>query len=165
MRRFIPFALLLALFVCVGGLSAKDDEPRYKTAELKHLTVADGVTLPDQINTLDYLNLVYDKLREELGKCKIADQVVDDGATVPDADAANSIVVELRITDFQKAGFTMMHPGALSWEATVYRRSDHSVITTIPRTFKMPPAGYRNDKVLSNLTAEEAAHDIRKALK
>jgi hypothetical protein len=165
MRRLVPLALLFALFVCVASLSAKDDQPRYKTAEVKHFTLGDGVTLPDQINQQDYFNLVYDKLLEEMGKSKLAGQVVAEGATVPDADAADSIVVEGKITDFQKAGHTMMHPAVLSMEIKVYRRSDHTVITTIPPSIRILPAAYRNDKTFSNITAEEAAHEIKKALK
>jgi len=79
MRRFVPIALLLGLIVAVAGLSAKDTQPKYKTAEVKHLTKADDVDLSQ-----DYLNYAYDHLREELQKTKLFGAVVEDGGTVAD---------------------------------------------------------------------------------
>ena len=66
MRRFVPVALLLGIFVAGACISAKDAEPKYKTAEVKQFTKADGVDL-----TQDYLNAAYAHLRDDLQKSKL----------------------------------------------------------------------------------------------
>lgn len=120
MRRVVPVALLLVLLVAVAGLSAKDSQPKYKTAEVKHLTKADDVDLSQ-----DYLNYAYDHLQEELQKTKLFGAVVEDGGMVADADAADSIIVECKVTDYSKGHITV---SSGHMEITISRRSDHTVL-------------------------------------
>ncbi len=158
MRRFVSIAFLLGLACLVAGISAKDKGPQYKNIEVKHFTVADGVTLPPT-----FINGFYDNLRAQIEKDKLADQVLADGATVPDADAAKSIVIEGKFTFFKPAGHTMSSPGKFGWEINVYRMSDHTLITTDTRGTETMP-GWKEDQ-LEKGTAFYAAYDIKKDLK
>ena len=97
---------------------------QFKTVELKNFTQADGVVISQ-----DFVNSFYDGLRENVQKAKIADQVVNEGAMVADADAANSAVIEGKFTEYVQSGaFTW---GWVGMEVKVYRKSDHTLIKTI----------------------------------
>jgi hypothetical protein len=67
MRRFIPVAVLLGLFVAVTSVLARDSDQKFKTAEVRHLTKVDSVDLSQ-----DYLNYAYDHLREDLEKTALS---------------------------------------------------------------------------------------------
>lgn len=152
--------LLLVLAVSISVGANGKGEMQFKTMELKHFTVAPGVDLWQ-----DYPNLLYSELRTELEKKKIAVQVIEEGGTVADADVADSVVVEGKITEFKKAGHTMMSPGALTMEINVYRRADHSVVASTTPTVKLMPAYYKDDETLAKLTGRWAADEIKKSLK
>jgi len=157
-KTFVPFALLLALVAGVAGISAKDTQsPKYKNVEVKHFVVADGVAL-----TQNFVNVFYDALRDQLQKDAIAGQVVEEGTAIPDADAADSIVVAGKFTLFKPAGRSMSSPGKVDWEIDVYRKSDHSLITTLTRDLSTP--GWKED-ALAKACGQQAAHDIKKGLK
>jgi hypothetical protein len=158
MRRFVSIAVLFGLVAAIAGLSAKDKGPKYKNIEVKHFTNSDAVGLPPT-----FTNGFYDGLRAQLEKEKLADQVVEDGAAVPDADAADSIVIEGKFTSFKPAGRTMGSPGKLGWEINVYRKSDHTLITTDTKGCETMP-GWKEAEVEKG-TAFYAAYDIKKDLK
>jgi hypothetical protein len=155
MRRFIPIALLLGLFVAVTGLSAKDSEPKYKTAEVKHLTKVDDVDLSQ-----DYLNDAYGHLREELQKTKLFGAVVEDGAPVAEADAADSVIVECKIVDYSKGHITV---STGHMDITISRRSDHTVLQHL--TMKVGWPAHAVDDYKGKYTGAQAAHEIKNALK
>lgn len=163
--RFAAVYLLLIFSLCVVNLPAKDKQLQFKTIEVKHFTLAEGVALPDKINPQEYLSLFYDELREKLEKDKLADQVLVEGATVPAADAADSIVLEGKIADFKKAGHTMMHPAVVTMEISLFHRADHSLITTVKPELKIIPAAYRNEKTFAKVTGGWTAGEVKKALK
>jgi hypothetical protein len=161
MRRFVASilsVLLLGLAFGAAILWAKDQPAKYKNIEVTHFKVADGVTLPD-----GFTDGFYTYLREQLTKQKAADQVVADGATVPDADAADSIVLEGTFTSYKPAGRTMLSLGNLGWEINAYRKSDHSLIVTDNKGTATRP-GWKEDQ-LEEGTAFYAAYDIKKDLK
>ncbi len=158
MRRFVAFTLLLGLAFGVAVVLAKDKQAKYKNIEVKHFTTANGVDLP-----YGFSNGFYDGLRTALEKQKIADQVVEEGATVPDADAADSLVVEGTFTSFKKAGHTMASPGKLGWEINVYRKSDHTLIVTNTKGTETMP-GWKEPQ-LEQGTSFYAAYDLKKDLK
>ena len=153
-------SLLLVLVVSLSLGAKSKGEMQFKTVEVKHFTVAQGVDLWGE-----YPNLLYGELRTELEKKKIAVQVVEEGGTVADADAADSIVVEGKVTDFKKAGHTMMHPGSLTMEINIYHRTDHSAVASTTPTLKLMPVAYSDDKTLAKVTGRWAADEIKKALK
>ncbi len=158
MRRFVASVILIALAFGAGILMAKDEASKYKNIQVKHFTVADGVVLPD-----GFTDGFYTYLREQLTKQKAADQVLEDGATIPDADAADSIVVEGKFTSYKPAGHTMLSLGKLGWEINAYRKSDHSLIATDTKGTDTRP-GWKEDQ-LEEGTAFYAAYDIKKDLK
>jgi hypothetical protein len=155
MRRFIPIALLLGLFVAVTSLPARDTEPKFKTAEVKHLTKVDDVDLSQ-----DYLNYAYDHLREDLEKTKLFATVVGDGAAVADADAADSVVVECKIMDYSKGHITV---STGHMDITISRRSDHTVLQHL--TMKVGWPAHAVDDYKGKYTGAQAAHEIKNALK
>jgi hypothetical protein len=166
MKRSVICSVLLAtLFLMVVGLAAKDQEVKFKTLEVKPFVLAQGVALPDRINSADYLKLFSEQLQMQLEKKGIANQVVGDGASVPEADLGDSIVIEGKMTDFKKAGHTMMNPAVLTWEISVYHLKDHTPITTLTPELKLVPAAFRDDKELAKVTGGWLADQINKALK
>jgi len=164
-QNYAGVSLLLIILVCAGTLAAKDSQPQFKTMEVKHFTLAEGVALPDNIDQKEYLSLLCDLLREHLEKDKLASQVLAEGASVPDADVADSVVLEGKIAEFRKAGHTMLSPGLLAMEISLYHRKDHSLITTIKPSVKIPPAAYKNDETFAKGSAGLAAGEIKKALR
>ena len=156
-RMLVPFALSLALVAGAARISAKDSQPpQYKNVEVKRFVVADGVSL-----TQNFVDIFRDTLGEELQKNDVAGEAVAEGTAVPDADAADSIVVEGKFTLF-KAARSMGSPGRFGWEINVYRKSDHTLITTLTRDFAIP--AWKEDQ-LAKGCAQQAAHDIKKGLK
>ena len=97
--------------------------------------------------------------------CDRCGQLIEEGGTVADADVADSVVIEGKITDFKKAGKSMFSPGQLTMEINVYRRSDHSVVASTTPSVKLMPAYYKDDQTLAKLTGRWAADEIKKALK
>jgi hypothetical protein len=163
-RSICQVVLLGALFSLAVSAFAKD-APKYKTAEVKQVTMADGVQLPDNINPPQLLQLLANEIQQQLGKKNVAEQVVADGGAVPDAALPDSIVVECKIADFKKAGHTMMHPAEITLEINVYHRSDHSLVGAASPNAKLVPAIYRDDEHFAHAVGGWAAGEIHKALK
>ncbi len=155
MRRFIPVALLLVLFVAVTSLPARDSQQKFKVAEVKHMTKVDSVDLSQ-----DYLNYAYDHLREDLEKLKLFGAVVGDGGTVADADAADSVIVECKIVDYSKGHLTV---STGHMDITISRRSDHAVLQHL--TMKVGWPAHAEDDYKGKFTGAQAAHEIKNALK
>lgn len=98
---------------------------QFKVAQVQHFTQADGVALPQT-----FVDGFYDGLRENVQQFKIADQVVDEGATVSDADATNAVVIEGEFISLKKGG--IFTPTVIEMEVKLYRKSDHTLLKTIP---------------------------------
>ncbi|MGO9084357.1 MAG: hypothetical protein ACLQBK_03955 [Candidatus Sulfotelmatobacter sp.] len=156
--------LLGALFFLAASVFAKD-APKYKTAEVKQVTIADGVQFPDTINPQQLLKLLPDEIREQLGKKDVAEQVIADGGAVPDAAVPDSIVVECKIADFKKPGHTMMHPAEITVTINVYHRSDHTPIANASPHAQLVPGMYRDDEHFAHALGGWVAGEIHKALK
>lgn len=153
------FLLLLGTPFLVSNLPGKESPPQFKTVEVKHFTQADGLALSP-----NFVNGFYDGLRERLQKEKIADLVVEEGATVPDADAAASVVLEGQFTNFHKGGFGA-GIGSVSTEIKLYRRSDHTLIKAITPKVPFKPSPLNTDPSLGRSTGSKTAIEIKKALK
>jgi hypothetical protein len=136
MKRYASWLILVAVLFTASVMAAAkgNDQPKYKVVEVKHLTVADGIDLP-----AEYLNGAYDSLREELAKTGIFETVIEDGGTIPDADAASAVVLECKITKFPKlkAGSVWASAPYVVAEVTLSNHSDHKLISqfTIPDHF------------------------------
>jgi hypothetical protein len=167
MKRSIALAAFaIVLVVLAAGLNAgQKNPPKYKALELKHFTIADGVTLPETISPQNFLNLLYDQIRTELAKKGPAAQIADEGASVPEADAADSVVVEGRITNFKKPGHTMANPPKIDLELDLYQVQGHALIKTVPIDTKLVPGYYKDDATFAKGIGRWVAGEIRKALK
>ena len=128
MRRSFLIALILGLFVGVANLSAKDNQPKFKYAEVKHFTNVEAVGMPQ-----DFANDFHKRFSIQLVKEKVVAQTVEEGVAVPAEDAADSIVVEGKFTEFNKSGRCALKKcdGHIGYEINIYRKSDHSLIAAI----------------------------------
>ncbi len=124
MKHRTLLVVLAFLGFLVGNLAAKDVPPHFKDIQVERFTQSDGVGLSQ-----NFIRYFSDSLREQLQKENIAGLVVDDRATVPAADAADSIVLEGNFTSFQNtSGF---HAGRIGVEIKLYRLRDHQLITAL----------------------------------
>jgi hypothetical protein len=128
MRRVILIAILLGLCVGVADLSAKDNQTKYKYAEVKHFTNVEVVGMPQDF-AIDFHN----RFSAQLVKEKVVAQTIEEGAAVPAEDAADSIVIEGKFTEFNKSGRCALKKcdGHIGYEINIYRKSDHSLIAAI----------------------------------
>lgn len=158
MKRFLPFLLVACGLALAPVLSAKDAPPRFKTIEVKHFTVATGVPLSS-----DFVNYFYDGLRAALPKQKLAGRIVEDGGAVPEAEAADSMVVEGVFTEYFKGGGFKI--GHVTVDLKLYRRSDRSVIKAFTAKIPFKPSPFNKDKNVGEFTGGRASFEIQKALK
>jgi hypothetical protein len=149
--------LFATLFV-VAPLAAKAAEPRFNTIVIKHFTNANGMT-----QSQDFISMFTDDLCKELVKGKVSIQAVGEGTTVPDAVAANSLVVEGKFLSHENAGFIV--PGKLNMEISIYRLSDHALVKTFNGPGYFPANGDHKDKVYAYYTAHAIAEEIWQALR
>jgi hypothetical protein len=124
MARFHLISLISGVLFLVTGLSAQNVKPHFKSAEVKHLTLAEGVSLSP-----DFTNVLYDDLRSELAKTKQFDKVVGEGDAVADADALESVIIDGRITEFKKGRFGS--PAEFHIHFTMIGRTSHEVLREI----------------------------------
>jgi hypothetical protein len=148
-------AALLAAVLPAAKLAAQDVTLPLKAIEVKHFTQAEGLNLSQE-----FIDQFYEGLRTELPKTKVAGQVVEDGGTIADADAANSVVVEGKFLE-KKSGFV----GIVRAEINLYRRSDHQLITTITPKIPYKPSPLNTDKTIGHSTGRRAAYEIQRAFK
>jgi len=133
-----------------GGLPTQ-----FKTAEVKRFTQADGLGFSQA-----FLNSFYDGLRQNLKKAQIADQVVDDGSAVTEADASNSIIVEGKLVENKG----IFGGSVIGSEIKVYRRSDQSLIKTITARVPAKASPFNTDKSLGEVVGGRTAYEIKKLL-
>jgi hypothetical protein len=132
MKRFALLLLLLPALFAAAPLTAGAAQPRFTTIVVNHFTNASGVNAPQK-----YIQEFSEGFSESLRHAKSAGQVVQQGATVPDADAANSLVIEGKFTNLDIGGvFTN-----LGMEFEVYRISDHVLVKTISKHAKYAHVG------------------------
>ena len=163
MRIFMA-ALFVGLLAIGTTANAKDEKTLYKTAEAKHFTTAEGVELSPAF--VDYF---YAELRAELTKAKLVNEVIGEGETVDDADAAKSLVISGTITEFKKGSVVksaLIGFGAgfksLKMDADVLRRSDKQNLCVIHVHVKVDPRW--NEKVMAKGAAREMVKEMKKAL-
>ena len=130
-----------------------------KIIEVKHFTQAEGVGL-----SKEFMNYFYDGLRERLIKMQAAGQIIEEGAAVPDVLAANTIIVEGKITEYKQGGF-FEGIGIVSSEIKLYRRSDHALIKTFNFRAPFKPSPLNTDKNIGPWTGARTADEIKKTLK
>jgi Domain of unknown function (DUF4410) len=163
MRMFMA-ALFVGMLAIGTMANAKEEKPLYKTAEAKHFNTAEGVELSPAF--VDYF---YAELRAELTKAKLVHEVIGEGETVDDTDAAKSVVISGTITEYKKGSVVksaLIGFGAgfrsLKMDADVLRRNDKQNLCEIHVHVKIDPRW--NEKVMAKSAAREMVKEMRKAL-
>ena len=126
--------------------------------EVKHFTQSQGLNLSPE-----FINSFYDGLRERLIKEQVASQIVDEDSAVPDAEAANTVIIEGKFTEYKQGGFLVV--GAVSSEIKFYRKSDHALFKTITARVPFKPSPLNTDRIIGKATGGRTAYEIKKALK
>jgi hypothetical protein len=159
MNRFAPFFILLAAFFAAAPLAAGPSAPpRFNTVVVSHFTNASGMS-----QSQDFIHYFSDDLSEGLERNNVAAQVVDQGTAVPDAVAANSLVIEGRFLSHEDAA--LLKPGKLMVEISIYRLSDHALVKTWTATTHFPLKGDQKVRAYAYYTGFAAADTILDALK
>ena len=159
MKRFVPFFMLLAASFAVAPVAAATGKAlSLNTVVVDHFTNANGMG-----QSQDFIHFFADYVSEQLVKDKVAAQVVDQGTTVPDAVAANSVVIEGKFLSHEDAG--LIKPGKLMVEISIYRLSDHALVKTWTATTHFPINGDHKDRPYAFYTGGAAADTIWDALK
>ncbi len=159
MKRFAPYFTLLAALLAAAPLAAKQSQPpQYKTIVVKHFINSNGIS-----QSQDFINYFCDSLVVQLEKIKMAGQVVEEGVAVPAADAAGSISIEGKFTEFSKGG--MFAPASLGVEIDIYRVSDHALVKTTTAKVPFKPSPGNKDKNVADYTGGQTAYLVKQALK
>jgi hypothetical protein len=158
MKRFVTLLIQFSILFTVSPLAAKASQPQYNTIVVKHFTNANGMN-----QSQNFINMFCDNLRTQLVKNKYASQAVEEGVTVSDSIAANSLLIDGKFTGYQHSG--MIAPGKLLMEISIYRLSDHALVKTAPITSMFVHNGENNEKVYAYYTGTQTAGLIQEALK
>ncbi len=159
MKRSALFFILLAASFAAAPLAAQAGRPLpFNTVVVDHFTNSNGMALSQ-----NFIQYFADDLSEWLVKDKVAAQVVDQGTPVPDAVAAQSLVIEGRFLSHEDAG--LIKPGKLLVEVSVFRLSDHALVKTWTATAHFPINGDRKERSYAYYTGTSAADMIADALK
>jgi hypothetical protein len=156
--RILCSGLAASLAVAVlfaASLAAQDVQLPLKTIQVKHFTWAEGSGFSQEFS-----DAYYEGLRLQLPKVKVAGQIVDEGATVPEADAANSVIVEGKFLERKKGGMVSY----VIPEISLYRASDHKLIVTITPKVPYKPSPFNKDTNVGKATGQRTAFEIKKAL-
>jgi hypothetical protein len=162
MKRFALLMLfigsLLLFLNLLTGCHSKaggGSSPQFKTVEVKHFTQTDGLGLSQ-----DFLNYFYHGLSEELVKAGVAHQVVGEGSAVAEADAADSVILEGKITGYKSAWFGIV----VNSEFKLYRRSDKTLIKTITPEVAAKSSPLNTDKNVGEYTGKRTAYAIKREM-
>jgi len=157
---------IVAVLVVVGApAKANGETPRYKTAEARHFTMAEGVEL-----TPAFADYFYAELRSELTKGQLAGEVIGEGEAVDEADAPKSLVITGTITEYKKgnvAKAALIGFGAglrsLKMDADVTRRSDKQNLCVVHVHVKVDPRW--NEEIMAKTAAHQMVKEMKKAMK
>ena len=130
----------------------------FKAVEVKHFSQVDGLNLSPT-----FVDSFADGIREGLTKLRIVDQVFDEGEVVAGADAANCVIVEGKFIEYRAGGF-FSGIGMISSEISLFRKSDHALITTITPRVPFKPSPLNTDTGVGKSTGKKTAYEIKKAL-
>jgi hypothetical protein len=129
---------------------------QFKIAEVKHFTQADGLGLSQE-----FLNYFYNGLSGELVKAGVAGQVINEGSTVAEADAADSVILEGKLIGYNSAWFGIV----VKSEIKLYRASDKTLIKTIMTEVVAKSSPFNTDKNVGEYTGKRTAYVIKREMK
>jgi hypothetical protein len=159
MKHFAPFFILLAAFLAPASLDAATSAPaRFNTVVVNHFNNGSGMS-----QSPDFIHYFSDDLSEGLERNNVAVQVVDFGTPVPDAVAANSLVIEGKFLSHEDAA--LLKPGKLNVEISIFRLSDHALVKTLTASTHFPLNGDHKVRAYAYYTGFAVADSIVDALK
>ncbi|HEX3940242.1 MAG TPA: PEGA domain-containing protein [Acidobacteriaceae bacterium] len=159
MKRFAPFFFLLAAFFPAPPLAAATGQPLPISTVVVHpFTNGNGMA-----QSQDFIQYFSDYVSQFLEKDKIAAQVVEQGTPVPGADAAHSLLIDGKFLSHENA--SLIKPGKLIVEISIYRLSDHALVKTWTTTTHFPPGGDHQDRRYAYYTGVDSANAILDALR
>lgn len=156
MKRLPGFLVLSIAFLFAGVLAAQDVTLPLKAIQAKHFGQAEGLG-----KTQEFLNFFYDGLMSYLPKTKVAAQVLGEEATVAEADAANSVVIEGTLLEVKKKGLI----GIVRADVSLYRLSDHKLVKQFIAEVPYKPSPFNKDKNIAEPSGGRLAYMIQKELK
>lgn len=128
-----------------------------KIVEVKHFTQADGLGLSQE-----FMNSFYEGLCERLRKVQVAEQIIDEGSTVPADLTANTITIEGKFTEYYKGKYLT---GIVGSEVKFYRKSDHALVKVITPKVLFKDSILNTDRGVGKGTGARTADEIKKFLK
>ena len=147
-------ALVCGMCLAEADLTTKNEQPQFKTIELKHFALAPGVEL-----TPIFMSGLYEDLLGELQNTGVYAQVIGEGGAVAKGDAAASVVLEGKVAEYNR-GIFITH---LRMDVTLSSRRGHNVLHTIHSRFDY---GSRlSDEKVAGGMAKKIAGDIKRELK
>lgn len=159
MKPYAPFFILLAACIAAAPLEATTGQhPSINTIVVNHFTNANGMA-----QSPEFVHFFADYVSVQLTKGNVAAQVVDQGTPVPDAAAANSLVIDGKFLSHEDAG--LIKPGKLTVEISIYRLSDHALVRTLTAATRFPPGGDKKDRVYAYYSGTGAADTIADSLR
>ena len=162
--KFPILFILLAILFAASPLAAKDSQSQFNTIVVNHFTNANGMN-QSQV----FINSFRDGLRSGLEKAKfkkgihswkVTNQALSEGATVSDADAANSLLIDGKFMSLNKGGMLTKIP----MEINIYRISDHALIKTISTNAELASHGAGNDEHVGKYMGEQTLPTIMDAI-
>ncbi len=163
MKHFAPFFISLAAFFAAAPVAAAPSAPpRFNTVVVSHFTNSSGMS-----QSQEFIHFFSDDLCEGLQRNNVAAQVLDQveaqGTPVPDAVAANSLVIEGRFLSHEDAA--LLKPGKLVVEISIFRLSDHALVRTWTATTHFPLNGDKKVRSYAYYAGFAAADAIVDTLK
>ncbi len=159
MKRFAPFFVLVLASLAAAPLEAATSQhPPINTIVVNHFTNGNGMA-----QSQDFIQFFADYVSQQLTKGNVAAQVVDQGTSVPDSVAANSLVIDGKFLSHENAG--LVKPGKLIVEISIYRLSDHALVRTLTPATRFPPNGDHKDRVYAYYTGTAAGDAISDSLR
>jgi uncharacterized protein DUF4410 len=152
--------LFATVFLLTAAAIAKD-QPRFKSVEIKHFSLAEGVELPPQFS--DYL---YAELRADLQKKKVTEQLVGEDEVVDAADAPQSMILEGSVLEYKKGSLVkekLIGFGAglrsLTAHVKLLRRSNNEAV--IDKDLKVRASSQLDPKALAKFLAGQITRELR----
>src|SRR5947209_1797411 len=146
------YLLFLAICMLITLAGAKD-QPKFKSVEVKHFSLAEGVELPPQFS--DYL---YAELQADLQKKKVTEQLVGEDEVVDPADASRSVILEGSVLEYKKGSVVKesligfgMGMRSLTAHVKLLRRSNNEAV--IDKDLKVRASSKLDPKALAKFLA------------
>ena len=161
-RRWTIVAVAMLLFGLPG--SGQKREPKFKSAEAKHFSRAEGVELSP-----GFPDFLYAELRAELQKSGLFEQVVGEGEVVEEADAPRSVILDGSILEYKKGSVvkeSLIGFGAgmrgLRAHITVRRRSNNEPL--LDKEMKVRATSKWDEKLLARFLAKKIVGELKSHL-